>query len=237
MPVERDRHMLRGGAWLLEASEPTRCSRRTLTDEQRLISADHAASSSSNEVLPALDGSNRRTGASRDSCSAAAASSACSAWTCRKSTAACSSTRSTSLHRQRADGARRRRSAPRSARRRTSRCCRCSLFGTEAQKRKYLPEAADGRAGRRLLPQRDRLGLRRARRQGARHRAGRRQLRAERREDVDHQRRLRRRLHRLRESRERRARSPPSSSSARSAASRAARKSTRWACTGRRRPP
>ena len=59
-------------------------------------------------------------------------------------------------------------------------------------------------------------------------------LGAQRREAVDHQRRVRRRVHRLRQSR-RRARSPRSSSSAASRACRAARKSTRWACTDRRR--
>ena len=45
-----------------------------------------------------------------------------------------------------------------------------ALFGTEAQKRKYLPEAAVGRDRRRLLPQRVGLGIRRARRQDARDR-------------------------------------------------------------------
>ena len=60
-----------------------------------------------------------------------------------------------------------------------------------------------GRDGRRLLPQRIRIGLRRARRQDARHEAGRRQLPALGREDVDQQRRLRRRLHRVREGRRR----------------------------------
>ncbi len=65
-------------------------------------------------------------------------------------------------------------------------------------------------------------------------RAGRRQLPSERREDVDHQRRLRRPLHRLCQGRRRavhrlhrRARLPRASAPA--------RKSTRWACTARRR--
>ena len=75
----------------------------------------------------------------------------------------------------------------------------------------------------------DALGARDARDAPAR-----RQLRAERREDVDHQRRLRRRRSSS-SPRSTASTSPPSSSSARSAASRAARKSTRWACTARRR--
>ena len=75
-----------------------------------------------------------------------------------------------------------------------------SLFGTDAQKQQVPAEAAVGRAGRRLLPERTGFGIRRARRQNARRAAARRQLRPERREDVDHQRRLRRRLHRLRQS-------------------------------------
>jgi hypothetical protein len=62
----------------------------------------------------------------------------------------------------------------------------------------------------------------------------RRQLRPQRREDVDHQRRLRRPLHRLREGR-RRAVHRVHRRARRSPASRAARKSTRWACTARRR--
>ena len=42
-------------------------------------------------------------------------------------------------------------------------------FGTEAQKRKYLPRLADGRNDRRLLPQRGRGRLGRARRPHPRH--------------------------------------------------------------------
>ena len=57
---------------------------------------------------------------------------------------------------------------------------------------------------------------------------------AQRREDVDHQRRLRRRLHRVRQGR-RRPTSPPSSSNDRFPASAPARKSTSSGCSGRRR--
>ena len=59
--------------------------------------------------------------------------------------------------------------------------------------------AAHRRDRRRVLPERAGLGLRRPRRQDARRPPGRRQLRAQRREDVDHQRRLRRSVHRLRQ--------------------------------------
>lgn len=71
------------------------------------------------------------------------------------------------------------------------------MFGTEAQKQS-LPARLDLRRGRWCLLL-ERIGLRvgRARREDARHEAGRRQLRAVWRKDVDHQRRLRRRLRRL----------------------------------------
>ena len=108
------------------------------------------------------------------------------------------------------------------------------LLRHRRQKQKYLPGAGVGRVDRRLRAERVGLGLRRARRQGPRDAAARRQLPADRREDVDHQRRLRRPVHRLRQGR-RRGSSPRSSSSARSRASASARKSTRWACTARRR--
>ena len=58
-----------------------------------------------------------------------------------------------------------------------------------------------GRDGRRLLPQRIRIGIGCAWRQDARDETGRRQLPALGREDVDQQRRLRRCLHRVREGR------------------------------------
>ena len=73
------------------------------------------------------------------------------------------------------------------------------LFGTEAQKQKYLPKLLSGELiGAYGLSESgsgsDALG---ARTQGDA--AGRRQLPPERREDVDHQRRLRRPVHRLRQ--------------------------------------
>ena len=71
-------------------------------------------------------------------------------------------------------------------------------------------------------------------RQDPRHEAGRRQLRHLRREDVDHQRRLRRRLTSSLP-RSTASTSPPSSSSASGPASRAARKNTSSACTAPRR--
>ena len=73
------------------------------------------------------------------------------------------------------------------------------MFGTEAQKQTVPARPDRRRDGRRLLPQRVRLGLGRARRQGEGDNAGGRQLRALGREDVDHQRRLRRPVHRLRQ--------------------------------------
>ena len=77
------------------------------------------------------------------------------------------------------------------------------LFGTDAQKAKYLPGLVVRRDDRRLRAERIGLGIRRARGPNARDKAGRRQLGPQRREDVDHQRRLRRRLHRLRAGRRR----------------------------------
>ena len=77
------------------------------------------------------------------------------------------------------------------------------MFGTEAQKTRVPAAAGRRRDGRRLLPERIGLGLGRARRQGPGDAPGRRQLRALGREDVDHQRRLRRPLRRLRQGRRR----------------------------------
>ena len=77
------------------------------------------------------------------------------------------------------------------------------MFGTEAQKNKYLPGLVSGHEGRCVLPERIGLRFRFTRRQDARDAAGRRQLRDVGREDVDHQRRLRRRLRHLRQSRRR----------------------------------
>ena len=74
-----------------------------------------------------------------------------------------------------------------------------SLFGTEDQKRTLPAAASHRRNRRRLLPERAGLRLRRPRRQDARRPPGGRQLRPQRREDLDHQRRLRRSVHRVRQ--------------------------------------
>ena len=173
-------------------------------------------------------------GARARAASSAAATSACSASTCPKPTAASASTRS-------------RRSS--SARRWRASASFGATFGAHAnltvaaaaccsaprrRSRNTCRRLLTGEIDRRLRPQRDRIGLRRARRADARDAAGRRQLPAERREDVDHQRRLRRSVHRLR------ARCDGEHFTAflverAFGASRAARKSTRWACTARRR--
>ena len=73
-------------------------------------------------------------------------------------------------------------------------------FGTDAQKAQVPAEAGERRARRRLRAHRAAVGIRRAGREDD-GRADRRRpaLRAERPEDVDHQRRLRRSLHHLRE--------------------------------------
>ena len=103
--------------------------------------------------------------------------------------------------------------------------------GTEAE----VPAApGDGRDHRRLCAQRVRIRIRRARRARQGDAAAGRQLRPHRREDVDHQRRLRRRLHRLRQGR-RRALHAPSSSSAASPASAPGRRSTSSGCWDPRR--
>ena len=69
--------------------------------------------------------------------------------------------------------------------------------GAEAE---ISAEAAVRRVDRRVRPQRNGIGFRRPRRAHARDEAARRQLRPQRREDVDHQRRLRRPVRRVRES-------------------------------------
>ena len=74
-------------------------------------------------------------------------------------------------------------------------------FGTDAQKQAVRAAPCSGRNRRRVRAQRIGLRLRRTRRSDPRGEAARWIVHAERREDVDHQRRLRRRLHRLRQSR------------------------------------
>ena len=75
-------------------------------------------------------------------------------------------------------------------------------FGTEQQKKKYLPGLAAVRKGRRLCTVRIMVRLRRVALPNPSPTFGRRAaLRTERRKDVDYERRLRRSLHRLRESR------------------------------------
>ena len=71
------------------------------------------------------------------------------------------------------------------------------LFGTRSAEAEVPADAAVGRDHRRLRAERDRLRVGRARRADARDAAAGRQLPAERREDVDHQRRLRRPVRRL----------------------------------------
>ena len=77
------------------------------------------------------------------------------------------------------------------------------LFGTDAQKAKYLPGLVSGETIGAYALSESGSGSDALAATNARDAAARRQLRAERREDVDHQRRLRRRLHRLREGRRR----------------------------------
>ncbi len=74
------------------------------------------------------------------------------------------------------------------------------FFGTEAQKKKYLPRLASGELVSSYSLSEACLGQRRHERQGAgRALEGRQELDPERREDVAHQRRLRRHLHHLRQ--------------------------------------
>ncbi len=74
------------------------------------------------------------------------------------------------------------------------------FFGTEAQKKKYLPRLATGRNHRRLCAIGEHQRLRRAEQpHPCRALAGRQALCPERREDVDHQRPLRRPVHHLRQ--------------------------------------
>ena len=76
-------------------------------------------------------------------------------------------------------------------------------FGIGRAQGEIRPRPRERRHSRRLRAERVGLRFRRPRRQGARDAAARRQLRPQRREDVDHQRRLRRSLHRLCEGRRR----------------------------------
>ena len=185
----------------------------------RRASADRAhdrTSSSTTKCCRCSTGSSRRTGRSRAGSCGAAASSGCSASTSPRRTAASQLDKVTSM----IVSERMARSASFGATfgaQANLTILPLSLFGTEAQKQKYLPRLLSGElVGAYCLSEpgsgSDALGAKT--RADA---AGRRQLRAERREDVDHQRRLRRRLHRLRQGR-RRAVHAPSSSSARSPA-------------------
>ena len=73
------------------------------------------------------------------------------------------------------------------------------LFGTPEQKQKYLPRLITGETDRRLRAERIGLGIGCAGGEDASDEASGRKLVAQRREDVDQQRRLRRSLHHLRE--------------------------------------
>ena len=210
----RARPTLRGGEWLLQSTDADSVfTPERLTDEHRLI-GQTAQEFVDNEVLPVLDRSSRRTGRSRASSSSACGELGLLGVDVPEAYGGVGLDKVTLARRQREDGAvgvvrRHLRRAGQPDHR-----CRSSLFGTEAQKQKYLPRLLSRRDRRRLRPERVGLGIRRARREDHARRGSRRQLRAERREDVDHQRRLRRPLHRLRQGR-RRAVHGASSSSAR----------------------
>ena len=81
--------------------------------------------------------------------------------------------------------------------------CRSTCSAPRRRSRSTCPGSSPGEMVGAYCLSESGLGLRRARRQDQGDEAGRRQLRALRREDVDHQRRLRRRLHRLRQGRRR----------------------------------
>ena len=205
----------KGASWLLEATESSSTfTPEKLSDEHRLMAQtveEFVEKRSAAEDRPARDeGLDAR---ARPRC-AAPASSVSSASAFPRSTAASISTRCPRSSSRNASRALRR-SAPPTVPRRISCIIPIVLFGTDAQKAKYLPGLVAGETIGAYALERIGLGIRRARGPNARDKAGRRQLGPQRREDVDHQRRLRRHLHRLR-ARPTAISSPPSSSSARS---------------------
>ncbi len=195
MPTS-EKAQLRGGAWLIEPTDPREVlTPERLTDEHRLI-GNTTQQFVEQEVLPALDrleqhdwdAGARSPEAVRGSRPAR-----------RGRAGSLRRRRPRQGHvapRQRTHGERGvvRRHVRRADEPHAPAAAPVRHGGTEAE---IHPQAADRRAGRRVLPQRNRLGLRRARRQNAGVAPAGRRLRAEWREDVDHERRLRRRLHRL----------------------------------------
>ena len=177
----------RAASWLLEdAAAPTSSRPRSSSDEHRLM-AQTTDEFVDDEVLPSLDRlESEGLGAGARRCCAAAASSACSASTCPRSTAASTSTRS---RRSSSSSA-----SPASASFATTFGGQANLcilplvlFGTDGAEA-AVPAAAAS-AARSSAPTRsanpapgsDALAA-----QDARDAAARRQLGAERREDVDH---------------------------------------------------
>ena len=201
MPTS-EKAQLRGGAWLIEPTDPREVlTPERLTDEHRLIGST-TQQFVEQEVLPALDRLEQHDWA-RGARAPQAMRRSRAAWRGRAGSLRRGRPRQGHVApRQRTDGERGvvRRHVRRADEPHPAAAAPVRHGGAEAA---IHPPAADGRARRRVLPQRDRLGLRRARRQDACVAAGGRQLPAERREDVDHQRRLRRRLHRLRQGRRR----------------------------------
>ena len=178
-------------------------TREDLSDEQRLF-GQTAAEFMRNEVLPQRGAAVRaRLGLSRASCCEGGRARSAAARDSRRRTAASASTRSaprTSASRLPST----RRSPDRSARTRPSARCRSSTSAPTRRRRKYLPRLASGeliaayaltepQSGSDALAAQDHRDAHRRRPP----------LPAERPEDVDHQRRLRRSVHHLREGRRR----------------------------------
>ena len=189
----------RGGAWLIEETGEV-FTRERLTDEQRLI-AQTAEEFVDQEVMPRLDELERKDWALRADARPA-----------RGGARPPRDRRARSLRRSRPrQGRRRSSSARRSAAARRSpttfgaqtglAITPMLCFGTEAAEAEISAAPGRRRDHRRVRAQRIRIGIGRARRESQSDASAGRQLRPQRRKDVDHERRLRRRVHRLRQGR------------------------------------
>ena len=196
--------MRKGGSWLLEdAGRVRRLHAREAVRRASADGADDRRVRRHRGAAAARAASRRRTGSSRGALIRRVRRARPARHRRARGVRRARSRQGLVARRRRAHRARRRRLRRRSAARPICASCRSCCSAPTQQKEQYLPRLVSGRAGRRLRAQRVGLGLRRAGGEDARHRAADGSWRAQRREDVDHQRRLRRRDHRLRQGRRR----------------------------------